>query len=1020
MGGVYDYDVFIIYAKEDEAWVMGYLLDALEQSGIKVNYPEKFDLGLPELSEFERGVRSSKRTLLIISHAHNADHFNEFVVSMSQTHGLESGTWPLIPMLLNDVLLPPRLSLLVKLDATTPEKRDKAIERLCKDLKTELRQPSPIPPCPYRGMLPYEEEHSTDFYGRESEIEVIKGKLVKSPIYAIIGPSGCGKSSIVKAGIIPQVRVGKVFHGSNCQIKELRFGDSPNKEILPQQNELQETNEHNQFLLFIDQFEEIFSAETDEQRDILDAIKKITEVPFCHVIFTMRADFYAELMESCLWSSVQVNKIEIGQLTSKGLHDAIMRPAEKAGVYIESALVERLVAEASTGNSVLPFLQETMVLLWDRIERRYLSIDAYERLILPYKNLFGDGLTAFEITMSRAADAALSSLTTAQTNIARRVFLQLIRFDDVKTYSRRQQLLIELVVESDNENDFDKTINCLINNRLLVLSNNVQGGIRVDIAHEALIRGWQQLQDWIEKYGQREKLRRYLQLKVNAWKKMGKGTSGLLDKQEYDFFQKESKKEDFLDNPVKEIKEDLNREILNFLELSIINCNPGWNRRGTYALVLLLSLALFDAYAVYYLGNIYLSTLKRFVLLVSISFSSLFFSIFFYRWIKREPAILQKLSWFLAKKEGVAPVLLSFCCSFVVFYYFIQAGIMENECNAIGIHKSALDGGTYGINVSKLNEDEKSIFITTFRRFYTDSATIVGVQQNIMESCKSLFEFSFDIDIKNNGANQVALLQEIDDRHHISNRSNPIIIDGSNRCTLMYTLANTAYASGGHELSMIDYIPPSQNLDCASVKELASAVENFYIGKRDIALGSFQDIHNKYPDDQLSLAYILFMFTKYAMKDNSDVLGNKIKSKYSYVNYLAGEYFLENNDINKAISYYNNALNLIYPWGELRLSYMYTKLGNKDEGKMYFEKAVTKVGDIKKNLKGSISQEGIESIYDREFLGAKLTSELIDALFYNPYKMKELCETYKEYDAHPSNVLGNGFLVSRELFNVCH
>ena len=51
-------------------------------------------------------------------------------------------------------------------------------------------------------------------------------------------------------------------------------------------------------------------------------------------------------------------------------------------MYVESALVERLADDAAGSPGVLPLVQETLVLLWEKLERRVLPLRSYESLIL--------------------------------------------------------------------------------------------------------------------------------------------------------------------------------------------------------------------------------------------------------------------------------------------------------------------------------------------------------------------------------------------------------------------------------------------------------------------------------------------------------------------------------------------------------------------------------------------------------------------------------------------------------------
>ncbi|MBC8450402.1 MAG: toll/interleukin-1 receptor domain-containing protein [Chloroflexi bacterium] len=130
----YRYDVFISHADADRAWVEGYLLDALEAASVRVHSEEAFRLGVPRILEFERAIRQSQRTLLILSPAHLAEGFSQFTDLLAQSYGLETATWPVIPLILHPVQLPPRLAMLTALDASDPDTWPRVLERLLADL----------------------------------------------------------------------------------------------------------------------------------------------------------------------------------------------------------------------------------------------------------------------------------------------------------------------------------------------------------------------------------------------------------------------------------------------------------------------------------------------------------------------------------------------------------------------------------------------------------------------------------------------------------------------------------------------------------------------------------------------------------------------------------------------------------------------------------------------------------------------------------------------------------------------
>ena len=59
---------------------------------------------------------------------------------------------------------------------------------------------------PFRGLLSFEEEHSSLYFGREAEVDAFVENLRYEPVLPVVGPSGAGKSSFVKAGVIPRLR----------------------------------------------------------------------------------------------------------------------------------------------------------------------------------------------------------------------------------------------------------------------------------------------------------------------------------------------------------------------------------------------------------------------------------------------------------------------------------------------------------------------------------------------------------------------------------------------------------------------------------------------------------------------------------------------------------------------------------------------------------------------------------------------------------------------------------------------
>ncbi|MBP7961650.1 MAG: TIR domain-containing protein [Caldilineaceae bacterium] len=492
------HDLFVSYADADRAWVEGYLLDALTAAGVDFHTEQAFALGKPRISEFDDAVHNSRKVLLVLSPAYMVDEDSSFVNLLAQHYGLETATWPVIPLILHPTTLPTRLSFLVPLDATDPDDRERVVERLCAELNAPAPAPAAVPPCPYPGMRPFTTEQAAAFYGRDAEIADAVDRLRRRPFLTVIGPSGSGKSSLVFAGIIPALQKSTLFGPGQWIVRSLRPGVTPLTELGRTVDLSAPVLAGTRLLLIIDQFEETFTLARGETAAFQQSLLKLMEVEDLFLVLTVRADFYPDLMASPLWEPIQKRRLEVTPLGEAQLREAIMRPAENVGVFVEAALVERLVADAAGEPGVLPLVQETLVLLWEKVERRYLPLRAYEALILPRGAYGGDGRTGLQVAISRRADDVYADLSEDGQAIARRIFLRLIQFGEGRADTRRQQTVEALRTTGDDPEIFDETLYMLTQNRLLTTSGDEKGSQRrVDISHEALIGGWYRLQEWL-------------------------------------------------------------------------------------------------------------------------------------------------------------------------------------------------------------------------------------------------------------------------------------------------------------------------------------------------------------------------------------------------------------------------------------------------------------------------------------------------------------------------------------------
>jgi formylglycine-generating enzyme required for sulfatase activity len=553
----YTYDLFVSYAEADRAWVEGYLIDALTQAGVKCHSEAAFALGAPRLIEFERAVQESQRTLLVLSPAYlAAEGFTQFTHLLAQSYGLETATWPVIPLILQPMKLPPRLAMLTALDATDAKAWPTVIQHLCEEFHRPVPGPPPRPPCPYPGMVPFRAEDARFFYGREAEIQGLLRHLRHHNSLFVIGPSGSGKSSLVFAGLVPKLHerqpgqwlVRSMRPGSDpmWSLREALDGSpasaSPTvkayRELVA--SALAQHPPVLRLLLVVDQFEELFTqAEKPQQAAFITALKSLQGVETCTLLLAMRADFYPDLMNSDLWPVDVGQRLEIAPLRGGALRQAIQQPAADVGVHLEASLLERLLADAADEPGVLPLVQETMVLLWGDMQRRLLPLSAYERLggapstgsPVPASQVQAGqaGRSGLAVAIAEKADATLAELPPDEQAIARRIFLRLVQFGEGRADTRRQQLVSALRAASDEPLLLDQTLHHLAGNRLVTLSGEEGDTDRqVDLAHEALINGWPRLGEWLWERREAEQTRRRLEAKAAEWVRL-KGVGGLLD-----------------------------------------------------------------------------------------------------------------------------------------------------------------------------------------------------------------------------------------------------------------------------------------------------------------------------------------------------------------------------------------------------------------------------------------------------------------------------------------------------------
>jgi hypothetical protein len=388
------YDLFVVHAAADEWFVKAYLLDRLGLAPDRVLTPKTMELGRFMISEIERGVQSSRVTIVVLSFAYIDDHWSEFGEQIAAHASLaRDGSRTLLPLLLQDCEIPPHIAALTLLDFRNPVRDtwEAEIDRLRRYLG---RPPAPERDlqCPYPGMRPFTQVDAGRFFGRDPELDRMLRRLRRGvrEIY-VIGASGSGKSSLILAGFAPRLARG-VEGLPRFHVRSFRPGARPLDRLAAaldgEPDHLQaavdallaRNGPAGSLLLVIDQLEELFVvADEAQRRAFLATLRMLRADSRCVLVFTLRADFYGSFMESPLWTECagRISRIDLGRPRANDLRMVIERPARDLGVYFEPELVSRLLDDAAQEPGVLPLLQEALFRLWGKRRARLLTLADY-------------------------------------------------------------------------------------------------------------------------------------------------------------------------------------------------------------------------------------------------------------------------------------------------------------------------------------------------------------------------------------------------------------------------------------------------------------------------------------------------------------------------------------------------------------------------------------------------------------------------------------------------------------------
>jgi hypothetical protein len=188
-----------------------------------------------------------------------------------------------------------------------------------------------------------------------------------------------------------------------------------------------------------------------------------------------------------------------------GLRRAIEGPARQAGLLIEPGLIDLLVGEVEDEPGALPLLSHALRETWLRREGRTLTVEGYRAT---------GGIRG---AVAQSAEQVYAEIDPEQETALRALMLRLVvqgaEGEPVRMRVPRHQVVVP---------GHEDLVERLVVARLLTSDEDL-----VQVAHEALVRGWPRLREWLDEDVEGQRILHHLTAAAEAWEALGRPTSEL-------------------------------------------------------------------------------------------------------------------------------------------------------------------------------------------------------------------------------------------------------------------------------------------------------------------------------------------------------------------------------------------------------------------------------------------------------------------------------------------------------------
>ncbi|KPV52515.1 hypothetical protein SE17_15040, partial [Kouleothrix aurantiaca] len=405
----------------------------------------------------------------------------------------------------------------------------------------------PEEPRPYVGLKAFDEQNHERFFGRRDRINDLVHLIRKERFLAVVGPSGSGKSSLVLSGLVPALHAGAVLGSENWHyFPSFVPGSAPlvslaravrpaAANIIDWETRLTQgmladplylakvvgALARQPALITIDQFEEIFTL--GARQPVMDAFAANilglvrSSGPRHTVVVTMRSDFELKMsLLPGLKSLFERTQVRVTPMGAPELREAIEEPARQVGLKIEPRVVDALINDILGYDAALPLLQFTLLRLWELRDHNRVTWEIYQAT--------GGGKEALE----RSAEAFYKDLSPELQRTMQRILLRMVRPRAGLEFTSKRIRRAQLYQGGEAAYRIDEVVGRMLSARLLRQTDAGTPDEQLEVAHEALVRNWRRLVDWLEEERERLRSQQRLLTAAESWKNLGEDPTALL------------------------------------------------------------------------------------------------------------------------------------------------------------------------------------------------------------------------------------------------------------------------------------------------------------------------------------------------------------------------------------------------------------------------------------------------------------------------------------------------------------